>query len=98
MLKVLLKPDYRSQYHKRMISQKQDGDRTLSSFVFKMERLCKRMDRNITESIILSSIRKGLDDRLTSWISAHDPKTIDELLEALQRAERSTRESREMND
>jgi len=98
MLKVLLKPDYRSEYHKRITSQKQDRDQTPSSFVIKMERLCRRVDRNMTESTILSFIREGLDDRLKPWISAHDPKTIEELLEALQSAERSARESREMND
>ena len=81
-----------------MTSQKQDRDQTPSSFVIKMERLCRRVDRNMTESTILSFIREGLDDRLKPWISAHDPKTIDELLEALQSAERSARESREMSD
>ena len=98
MLKVLLKPDYRSEYHKRMTTQKQDKDQTPSSFVIKMERLCRRVDRNMTESTILSFIREGLDDRLKPWISSQDPKTIDELLEALQSAERSARESREVND
>ena len=96
MITVLLKPDYCSEYHRRMTTRKQGKDQSPTTFVIQMQALCKRVDRNMTESTILSFIREGLDSRLKPWISAQNPRTIEELLDALKFADRSAQENEAM--
>lgn len=58
-----------------------------------MQALCRRVDRTMTKSTILSLIREGLDCRFKPWISNKKVRTVNALLEVLKEADTSAEES-----
>lgn len=93
MINTLIRPNYRSEYHRRMTTQKQGKDQCPITFAIQMQALCRRVDRNMTESTILSFIREGIDCRLKPWINNKKVRTVDELLEVLKEADTWAEES-----
>ena len=63
MLKMLIQLDYRTEYHRKMMTMKQKKGES-HSYILNMQALFKRVDKDMNESTVLTYIREGLDGSL----------------------------------